>query len=119
MKLSQTNFNFYQGASPIELESKIKRIQSDISIKKSGAVHLMSGGGGGGGTSQGPSIPTVKMTDISAYMDKRNCKVMNDLVPTAFLGFLEGNSKLVSGKGVGRVLLMYAFTEKMVVRYNL
>jgi hypothetical protein len=56
----------------------------------------------------------MKMMDLSPYFDKKNCRCVNDLTPTGFQGFLEGK-KLASGKGNGRLLLVYTFTEKMVV----
>jgi len=73
------------------------------------------GQGQGQNRSQGPPPVIQKMSDISDYLDRRNCRVINDLVPSSLQEFLEGN-KLVSGKGVGKLMLMYAFTEKMVIQ---
>ncbi len=66
------------------------------------------------GSSQQRGQVPPKMTDISEYLDRRNCQVVNDLLPSSLQEFLEGN-RLVSGKGIGRLLLVYTFTEKMVV----
>jgi len=129
-----------EGAAALELERKIQKIQGDLSyhhpsagagVGNFGPADLEEGSTlaqrakasnnrGGPSTSTGagklPSviIPTNKLTDLNHYLDRRNCRVLNDLVPTAFQGFLEGD-KLVSGKGVGRMLLIYAFSEKMMI----
>lgn len=105
----------FQGASPVELESKIKRIQNDIDYKKVGGLTPTAAMTSMGMPSQiGGGAGTPKMGDISDYLDRKNCRVVNDLLPTPFSGFLEGN-KLVSGRGMGRLLLVYSFTEKMMV----
>jgi len=124
-----------EGAAATELERKIQKIQGDLEYHhKSGgrlglspdleesstlAQRAKAGQGGGPSTSGAAKptsmiIPNKQLTDLNSYLDRRNCRVLNDLVPTAFQGFLEGN-KLVSGKGVGRMLLVYAFSEKMMI----
>jgi len=128
-----------EGAAGTELERKIQKIQGDLEYTfKNGRLGLspnleesstlaqrakagrMSGGSSGPSTSAAANkptsmiIPSNKLMDLNHYLDRRNCRVLNDLVPTAFQGFLEGN-KLVSGKGVGRMLLIYAFSEKMMI----
>jgi len=107
---NRTRVDRVEGASPIELESKIKRIIVDLAYKK-----VSSGGGGSGGYTPLVQGTTPKMSDISDYLDRRNCRVVNDLVPTPLNEFLTGN-KLISGRGMGRLLLVYAFTEKMVIQ---
>ncbi len=94
-----------EGASPSELEAKIRRNLVDIQSQKNGPPSIP-------GPSQG--ILLTKMTDLTPYLNKPQCRCINDLVPTPFQSFLEGK-KLVSGKGVGRMILVYAFKEKMVV----
>lgn len=95
-----------EGASPSELEAKIRRNLVDIQSQKNGPPSIP-------GPSQG-ILALTKMADLTPYLNKPQCRCINDLVPTPFQSFLEGK-KLVSGKGVGRMILVYAYKEKMVI----
>lgn len=94
-----------EGASPSELEAKMRRNLAEIQYQKN---------------TMPPSIPSqvvsphLKMMDVAQYLNKSQCRCINDLAPTPFQAFLDGK-RLISGKGVGRLILVYAFKEKMVI----
>lgn len=92
-----------EGASPGELEMKIRRNLVEMNRQKQALLNAPT---------KNKTNTIVKMADVTPYLDKPHCRCINDLVPTPFQAFLEGK-KLVSGKGVGRMILVYAFTEKM------
>lgn len=99
---NRTKVDRVEGPSPIELEAKIRRILEDIQTQKI------------------PPIPSKmasqpgKTMDLTQYLNKSQCRCVNDLAPTSIQTFLDGK-KLVSGKGLGRLILVYAFKEKMLV----
>ncbi|ODM90241.1 Thioredoxin-like protein 1 [Orchesella cincta] len=92
-----------EGASPSELDSKIRRNLAEIKFQQ-----------GGFNPPVAPLPHSFKMTDVSQFLNKQQCRCINDLIPTPFQAFLDGK-KLVSGKGLGRMILVYAFREKMVI----
>ncbi|CAL8144942.1 unnamed protein product [Orchesella dallaii] len=92
-----------EGASPSELETKIRRNLAEIKVQQAGLNPPVA-----------PMSHAVKMSDVSQFLNKQQCRCINDLVPTPFQAFLDGK-KLVSGKGLGRMILVYAFREKMVI----
>jgi len=96
-----------EGASPSELESKIRRNLADIHFQAQGLIPQPQ-----------PLMPVVtqavKMADVTPYFNKSQCRCINDLIPTPFSAFIDGH-KLISGKGIGRMILVYAFKEKMVI----
>jgi len=55
-----------------------------------------------------------KVQDVSPFLEETECYCMNDLTPSAFDGFL-GGKKLVSGKGSGKLVLVYSFKQKLMV----
>lgn len=62
-----------------------------------------------------PVISTFgKLGCVTPYIDHENCHCLNDLTPSSFHNFL-GGKKLISGKGSGKMLMVYSFTQKMMV----
>jgi len=96
-----------EGASPSELESKIRRNLADLRFQAQGLIPQPQ-------TLTSVVSHAVKMADVTPWMDRSQCRCVNDLTPTPFQQFIEGK-KLVSGRGVGRMILVYAFKEKMVI----
>jgi len=106
LKRLSNKLSYFQGASPSELESKIRRNMVEIKLQQNMLLNPPSA----------PMPHALKMSDVSAFLNKAQCRCINDLVPTPFQAFLDGK-KLVSGKGLGRMILVYAFREKMVVSF--
>lgn len=56
-----------------------------------------------------------KVQDVTQFLDDKGCCCINDLSPSSFDGFLNGR-KLVSGKGSGKLVLVYSFKQKLMVK---
>lgn len=92
-----------QGANQPELEKKLRLADMDTRKSRAGSEQSVSGYGG-----------YAKLGCVSPYIDQSNSHCFNDLSPTSFHNFL-GGKKLVSGKGSGKMLLVYSFKEKLLV----
>lgn len=61
------------------------------------------------------SLPDVgPVSEVTSFLETTGCRVINDLSPSSFDSFLSGK-KLISGKGSGKLLLVYTFKEKLIV----
>jgi hypothetical protein len=56
-----------------------------------------------------------KVQDVTQFLDDKGCCCINDLSPSSFDGFLNGR-KLISGKGSGKLVLVYSFKQKLMVK---
>lgn len=98
----------FEGKDPGRLEREIKKYGLTSRSMEQEAT-----------TSRGTETPRAARTEISnvsSYLDKKNCRCFNDLAVSSFLGFLDGR-KLISGRGVGKVLMVYVFTQPILLKY--
>ncbi|ODM94509.1 Thioredoxin-like protein 1 [Orchesella cincta] len=96
-----------QGANQQELELKIRL--AEIESRRAAALQQNA-----------PNLATTistfgRLGSIAQYIDFERSQCINDLSPTSFHNFLIGK-KLVSGKGSGKLLLLYAFTQKVMLQ---
>lgn len=106
---------FSQGANPQELELKIRL--AEIESRK--AASALEQANNTTSNNVNPVISTFgKLGSVAPYIDHVNCHCLNDLTPSSFHNFLNGK-KLISGKGTGKMLMVYSFTQKMMVGQKL
>jgi len=101
-----------QGKDPEQLERKIKlyEVPKPVTPLKNTVV-------GSTGTSSGTAASGFYgISSVGKYLDKDNCRCFNDLAVTSFQAFLDGR-KLSSGKGVGKLLMVYVFNQPLMLQH--
>jgi len=103
-----------QGANPQELELKIRL--AEIECRKAAAAAVDRSKSSVHSHSVNPTMSTFgKLGAVTQYIDHENSHCLNDLSPTSFHTFIQGK-KLVSGRGTGKMLIVYSFTQKMMLQ---